>query len=113
MQTNQFAEAIFSIPDIVDKYLNNRMNEAVKVAVQLQLNRLRDEAQAKNEDFLNKLDESIKKIIKEQIKEQVKAQVSNILPKTKKTVNEQLKSEILTRSSSESKISHALAANLS
>nr|GFB58725.1 hypothetical protein [Tanacetum cinerariifolium] len=89
------------------------MNEAMKVAVQLQLDRLRDEAQAKNEDFLNKLDENIKKIIKEQVKEQVKAQVSKILPKIKKTINEQLENEVLTRSSSESNTSHAIAANLS
>nr|GEW76154.1 hypothetical protein [Tanacetum cinerariifolium] len=41
---------------------NNRMNKVVKVVVQLQSDRLRDEAQAENEDFLNKLDENIKKI---------------------------------------------------
>nr|GEU33779.1 hypothetical protein [Tanacetum cinerariifolium] len=69
------------------------MNEAVKVAVRLQLDRLRDEAQAEIEDFLNKLDENIQKIIKEQVKEQVKVQVSKILPKTEKTINEQLEAE--------------------
>ncbi|GJU26939.1 retrovirus-related pol polyprotein from transposon TNT 1-94 [Tanacetum coccineum] len=73
---------------------------------------LRDEAQANNEDFINKLNDNIKKIIKEQVKEQVKAQVSKILPKFKKTVNEQLEAEVLTRSSNESKTSHAVAANL-
>nr|GEX68653.1 hypothetical protein [Tanacetum cinerariifolium] len=65
-------EAISSILGIVDKYLDHRMNEAVKVAVQLQSDRIQDEAQAKNEDFLNKLDENIQKIIKEQVKDQVK-----------------------------------------
>ncbi|GKD59375.1 hypothetical protein Tco_1296884 [Tanacetum coccineum] len=74
---------------------------------------LRDEAQAKNEDFINKLDDNIKKIIKDQVKEQVKAQVSKILPKIVKTVNEQLEAKVLTRSSNESKTSHAVAANLS
>nr|GEX60213.1 putative reverse transcriptase domain-containing protein [Tanacetum cinerariifolium] len=69
MQTNQFAEAISLILGIVDKYLDNRMNEAVKVVVQLQSDRLRDEAQAENEDFLNKLVENIKKIIEAQVKE--------------------------------------------
>ncbi|GJV64282.1 hypothetical protein Tco_1475110 [Tanacetum coccineum] len=34
-QTNLFAKAISSIPGIVDKYLANQMNEAVKAAVQL------------------------------------------------------------------------------
>nr|GEW58934.1 hypothetical protein [Tanacetum cinerariifolium] len=107
MQINQFAEAISSIPGIVDKYLDHQMNEAVKVVVQLQSDRLRDEAQAKNEDFLNKLDENIQKIIKEQVKEQVKAQVSKNFLKIEKTINEQLKAEVLTRSSNSSKTSYA------
>ncbi|GJV97665.1 hypothetical protein Tco_1549242 [Tanacetum coccineum] len=112
-QTNKFSEAISSIPDIVDAYLANKMHEAVKTDVQLQSEKLRDEAQAKNADFLNKLDDNIKKIIKDQVKEQVNAQVSKILPKIKKTVNEQLEAEVMTRSSTESKTSLAIAANLS
>nr|GEW10939.1 hypothetical protein [Tanacetum cinerariifolium] len=104
---------VLSIPGIVDMYLANKMNEAVKTAVQLQSDRLRDEAQAKNEDFINKLDENINKIIKEQVKVQVKEQVSKILPRIEKLVDEQLEAEILTRSSNEAKTSHAVAANLS
>ncbi|GJT52381.1 hypothetical protein Tco_0978538 [Tanacetum coccineum] len=112
-QTNQFTTAISSIPGIVDTYLANKISETIKTAVQLQSDRLRDEAQAENEDFINKLDDNIKKIIKDQVKEQVKAQVSKILLKIKKTVNEQLYSEVSTRSFNESKTSHAVAANLS
>ncbi|GJV69930.1 hypothetical protein Tco_1485439 [Tanacetum coccineum] len=56
-QTNQFAKVVSSIPSIVDKYLANKMNEAVKAVVHLQSDKLRDEAQAENEDFINKLDE--------------------------------------------------------
>ncbi|GKB35423.1 hypothetical protein Tco_0880365 [Tanacetum coccineum] len=112
-QTNQFAKTVSSIPGIVDAYLANKMNEVVKTDVQLQSNRLIDEAQGKNEDFLNKLDENIKKIIKDQVKEQVKAQVSKILPRIEKTVNEQLEDEVMTRSTTESKKSLAIAANLS
>ncbi|GJR14930.1 hypothetical protein Tco_0797582 [Tanacetum coccineum] len=93
-QTNQFAAAVSSIPDIIYAYLANKMHEAVKTIVQLQSNRLRDEAQAKNAYFINKLNDNIKKIIKDQVKEQVKAQVSKILPKIKKTVNEQLEAEV-------------------
>ncbi|GKC99753.1 hypothetical protein Tco_1170028 [Tanacetum coccineum] len=43
-QTNPFAKAVSSILGIVDKYLANQMNEAVKEAVQLQSDRLREEA---------------------------------------------------------------------
>ncbi|GKE27068.1 hypothetical protein Tco_1442452, partial [Tanacetum coccineum] len=112
-QTNQFAAAVSSIPGIVDAYLANKMHEAVKTVVQLQSERLRDEAQAENADFLNKLDDNIKKIIKDQVKEQVKAQISKILLKIKKTVNKQLKAEVMTRSSTKSKTSLAITTNLS
>nr|GEX05620.1 hypothetical protein [Tanacetum cinerariifolium] len=98
---------------IIERYMDQRMNEAIKVVVQIQSDRLRDEAQAKNEEFLNNLDENIQKIIKEQVKEQVKVQVFKILPKIEKTVNEQLKAEVLTRSSNSSKTSYAVAADIS
>ncbi|GJU25010.1 hypothetical protein Tco_1163631 [Tanacetum coccineum] len=65
-QTNQFAIAVSSIPGIVDAYLANKMYESVKTAVQLQSKRLKDKAQAKNADFINKLNDNIKKIIKNQ-----------------------------------------------
>nr|GEV98185.1 hypothetical protein [Tanacetum cinerariifolium] len=66
VQTNPFAGAVSSIPGIVQRYMDQQMNEAVK-------------------------------IIKEQVKEQVKVQVSKILLKIKRTVNEQLEAEVLTR----------------
>ncbi|GKA54647.1 hypothetical protein Tco_0753596 [Tanacetum coccineum] len=112
-QTNQFTAAVSLIPGIIDVYLANKMHEAVKIVVQLQSDRLRDEAQAENADFINKLDDNIKKIIKDQVKEQVKAQVSKILLKTEKTINEQLEAKVLTCSSNKSKTSHAVATNLS
>nr|GEU98868.1 putative reverse transcriptase domain-containing protein [Tanacetum cinerariifolium] len=103
IQTTQILEDTHVIITLI-----NPEGQQQRTLVQIQ-----DEAQAENEDFINKLDENIKKIIKEQVKEQVKAQVSKIMPKIKKTVNEQLKIEVLTHSSSESKTSHAVAANLS
>ncbi|GJW18612.1 hypothetical protein Tco_0026048 [Tanacetum coccineum] len=76
--------AVSLIPGIIDAYLANKMHKSVKTDVHLQSERLGDEAQAKN-----------------------------ILPKIEKTVNEQLKTEVLTRLSNESKTSHVVAANLS
>ncbi|GJR40023.1 hypothetical protein Tco_1215707 [Tanacetum coccineum] len=104
---------VSSIPSIVDTYLANKMNEAVKIVVQLQSDRLRDEAQAENEHFIYTLDENMRKIIKKQVKEQVREQVFKILPKIEKFVNDQLEAEVLTRSSNQAKTSHAVAANLS
>nr|GEY83578.1 hypothetical protein [Tanacetum cinerariifolium] len=69
---SRFAGAISSIHKIVQRYMDQQMNETVKVAAQIQSDRLRDEAQAEKEEFLKNLDENIQKIIKEQVKEQVK-----------------------------------------
>nr|GEY71903.1 retrovirus-related Pol polyprotein from transposon TNT 1-94 [Tanacetum cinerariifolium] len=66
MQTNQFARAVSAIPRIVQQYMDQWMNEAVKVVVQIQSNRLRDEAQRENDEFLKTVDENMQKIIKEQ-----------------------------------------------
>nr|GEU88342.1 retrotransposon protein, putative, unclassified [Tanacetum cinerariifolium] len=63
---------IVSIPRIIQRYMDQRMNEAVKVVIQIQSDCLCDEAQAKNDEFLKTIDENMQKIIKEQVKEQVK-----------------------------------------
>nr|GEY19573.1 hypothetical protein [Tanacetum cinerariifolium] len=52
-QTNQFAEVISLILGIVNNYIAFKMKEAVDVAIQLQTNKLREEAQAENQEFLN------------------------------------------------------------
>nr|GFC78762.1 hypothetical protein [Tanacetum cinerariifolium] len=101
------------IPRIVQQYMDQQMNEAVKVAVQIQSDLLRDEAQRENDEFLRTVDENIKKIIKEHVKEQVKVKVSKILPRIEQAMNEQLKAEVLTRSSHSSRTSYAVAADLS
>ncbi|GJX17114.1 hypothetical protein Tco_0217946 [Tanacetum coccineum] len=108
-QTNQYAEALSSIPSIVDQYLANKMQEAVDVAVQLKYDRIREESTSANQQFLDSIDEGMKKIIKEQVKKEV----SKITPKIEKLVTDQLESEVLVRSSKEANTSHAVAANLS
>ncbi|GJV72690.1 hypothetical protein Tco_1492685 [Tanacetum coccineum] len=65
-QTNQFAKAVSSIPGIVDNYLAFKMKDEVNVAIQLKSNKLREEAQAENEEFLNQIESNIKAIIKDQ-----------------------------------------------
>nr|GEY78621.1 reverse transcriptase domain-containing protein [Tanacetum cinerariifolium] len=111
--TTQFVGAVSTILGIVQYFMDQRMNEAVQVAVRLQSDRLREEAQKENDEFLRTVDENIKKNIKEKVKDQVKAQVSKILPRIEQAVNEQLKTEVLTRSSHSSRTSYAVAADLS
>ncbi|GKA97199.1 ribonuclease H-like domain-containing protein [Tanacetum coccineum] len=70
---------------------------------------IREESSTANQQFLDSIDEGMKKIIKEQVKKEV----SKITPKIKKLVTDQLESEVLVRSSKEANTSHAVAANLS
>ncbi|GJW83115.1 hypothetical protein Tco_0156260 [Tanacetum coccineum] len=108
-QTNQYADALSSIPGTVDQYLANKMQEAVDVAVQLKYDRFREESTSANQQFLDSIDEGMKKIIKDQVKKEV----SKVIPKIEKLVIDQLESEVLVRSSKEANTSHAVAANLS
>ncbi|GJY28065.1 hypothetical protein Tco_0403832 [Tanacetum coccineum] len=75
-QISQFAEAISSIPGIVDQYLASKMKEAVDVAVWLQSNKLKEEAEAENQEFFNQVDSTIKAIIKEQTSYAIAASLS-------------------------------------
>nr|GEZ93488.1 hypothetical protein [Tanacetum cinerariifolium] len=112
-QTNPFAEAVSNIPGIVHQYMNQQLNEAVRVAVQIQTYRLRDSYQRENNEFLRTINDNMKRIIKEQAKSQVKEQVSQILPRIEEFMNAQLEAEVLTRSSHSSRTSYAVAADLS
>ncbi|GJZ95255.1 hypothetical protein Tco_0667458 [Tanacetum coccineum] len=90
-QTNQYAEALSSIPSTVDQYLAHKMQEAVDVAVQLKYDRIREESSTANQQFLETIDDGMKKIIKEQVKKEV----SKIIPKVEKFVNDRHESEDL------------------
>nr|GEU39796.1 uncharacterized mitochondrial protein AtMg00810-like [Tanacetum cinerariifolium] len=74
----------------------------------LQTNKLREEAQAENQQFLNQVDSTMKTIIKEQ----VQAQVSELMPKIEKYVTETLGAEVLVRSTNEPLTSYAVATSL-
>nr|GEZ22491.1 hypothetical protein [Tanacetum cinerariifolium] len=65
-QTNLFAEAVSNILGIVQQYMNQQMNEAVQVAVQIQTDWLRDSYQRENDEFIRTIDDNTKRIIKEQ-----------------------------------------------
>ncbi|GJW25038.1 hypothetical protein Tco_0038849 [Tanacetum coccineum] len=100
-QSNPFAEAISSIPGIVNEYLGSKMKEAVDVAIQLKSNKF--------EEFLNLLDSNMQKLIKDQ----VKTQTSKIKSKVEKYVTESLGAEVLIRSTNQPQTSYGIASSLS
>nr|GEV09681.1 hypothetical protein [Tanacetum cinerariifolium] len=106
-QTTPFAEAVSNISGIVHQCMNLQMNEVVRVAVQIQTDRLCDSYQIENNEFLRTIDDNMKRIIKEQVKSQVKEQVSKILPRIKQSMNAQLEAKVLTWSSHSSRTSYA------
>ncbi|GJX11054.1 hypothetical protein Tco_0200913, partial [Tanacetum coccineum] len=108
-QSNPFAESISSIPGIVNEYLGSKMKEAVDVAIQLKSNKLREEAQAKSQEFLNSLDSNMQKLIKDQ----VKTQTSKIKSKVEKYVTESLGAKVLIRSTNQPQTSYRIASSLS
>nr|GEU51865.1 hypothetical protein [Tanacetum cinerariifolium] len=90
-QRSQFAKAVSSIPSIVDNYLASKLKEEVNVAVQLQSNKLKEEAEAENQESINQVDSTINKIIMRH----VKAQVSKIMPQIEDYVTESLGVKVL------------------
>nr|GEX74287.1 hypothetical protein [Tanacetum cinerariifolium] len=90
-QTSQFADVVSSILGIVDNYLAFKMKDVVDVAAQLQTNKLREKAKAKNQEFLNQVDLTMKTITKKQ----VQAQVFKIMPKIEKYVTYSLEAKVL------------------
>ncbi|GJR22578.1 hypothetical protein Tco_0971105 [Tanacetum coccineum] len=85
-QTNQFAKVVSSILGIVDNYLASKMKETIDVVVQLETNKIREEAQAKNHEFLNQIE---------------------------KYVTESLEAKVLVRSTNQPQTSYVVAASLS
>nr|GEW03226.1 hypothetical protein [Tanacetum cinerariifolium] len=80
-QTSQFADVVSSIPGIVDNYLTSKIKDALDVAIQLQTNKLREEAQAENQEFLNQ----IEKYVTESLEAKVLVRSTN-QPQTSYTV---------------------------
>ncbi|GJT34513.1 hypothetical protein Tco_0924932 [Tanacetum coccineum] len=71
------------------------MQEAVvQLSVQLKYDRIREESSTANQQFLETIDDGMKKIIKEHVKKEV----SKIIPKVEKFVNDRLESEDIQRS---------------
>ncbi|GJY75491.1 hypothetical protein Tco_0480607 [Tanacetum coccineum] len=84
-------------------------DEELKRGSPVKTDKLREEAQAENQDFLNSLDSNMKKIIKEQ----VKAQTSKIMTKVEKFVTETLGAEVLVRLTNQPQTSYVVASLLS
>ncbi|GJY52613.1 hypothetical protein Tco_0443460 [Tanacetum coccineum] len=87
-QVDQYAQALSSIPAIADRYMDNKLGEAINKAIQAHNFDCREEAQAEKREYIELVDST-------------------------KNVTESLEVSVLTRSSSQPQSSYETAATLS
>ncbi|GJY62171.1 hypothetical protein Tco_0462828 [Tanacetum coccineum] len=75
-KVDQYAQALSSIPAIVDRYIDNKLGEAINKAIQAHNLDCRQEAQDEKNEYIGLVDTSIRTIIKEE----VTTQLPQILP---------------------------------
>ncbi|GJX57647.1 hypothetical protein Tco_0287544 [Tanacetum coccineum] len=66
-QVDQYAQALSSIPAIVDRYIDNKLGEAIQKAIVAHNLDCREEAQAEKRDYIELIDTSMRAIIREEI----------------------------------------------
>ncbi|GJX19474.1 hypothetical protein Tco_0222151 [Tanacetum coccineum] len=72
----KYAQALSSIPAIVDRYMDNKLGEAINKAIQAHNFDCREEAQAEKKEYIELVDSTVRTIIKEE----VNTQLPQILP---------------------------------
>ncbi|GJS07223.1 hypothetical protein Tco_0364019 [Tanacetum coccineum] len=75
-QVNQYAQALSSIPAIVDRYIDNKLGEAINKAIQAHNLNCRKEAHDEKNAYIELIDTSMRALIKEEIN----TQLPQILP---------------------------------
>ncbi|GJT26622.1 hypothetical protein Tco_0906897 [Tanacetum coccineum] len=65
-QVDQYAQAISSIPAIVDRYIDNKQREAIQQAIKSHTTECREEALADKREYIDLIDISVRAIIKEE-----------------------------------------------
>ncbi|GJT29773.1 hypothetical protein Tco_0910048 [Tanacetum coccineum] len=117
-QVDQYAQALSSIPAIVDRYMDNKLGEAINKAIQAHNLDCRQEAQDEKNAYIELVDTSMRALIKEE----VNTQLPQILPQAvsdfanpviEKNVTESVEAAVLTRSSSQPTSTYEAAASLS
>ncbi|GKD07388.1 hypothetical protein Tco_1187073 [Tanacetum coccineum] len=117
-QVDQYAQALSSIPAIVDHYMDNKLREAINKAILTHNLDCRQEAQDEKNAYIELIDTSLRALIKEE----VNTQLPQILPQAvsdfanpviEKNVIESVEAAVLTRSSSQPTSTYEAAASLS
>ncbi|GJS25665.1 hypothetical protein Tco_0454297 [Tanacetum coccineum] len=70
-QVDQYAQAISSIPAIVDRYINNKLGEAIHKVTQSHNAECREEAPVEKQEYIDLVDSLVRTIIREEVKTQL------------------------------------------
>nr|GEU62135.1 reverse transcriptase domain-containing protein [Tanacetum cinerariifolium] len=116
-QVDQYAKAFSSIPAIVDRYINNKLREAIQQAILAHDLDCSKEAQAEKRDYIELVDISMRVILKEEVNTQLpwilpQSDSDFATPVIEKNVTESLEAAVLARSSSQLKSTCDAAASL-
>ncbi|GJQ92624.1 hypothetical protein Tco_0003763 [Tanacetum coccineum] len=95
-QVDQYAQALSSIPAIVNRYMDNKLGEAINKAIQAYNLDCRQEAQDEKNAYIELVNTSMRNLIKEE-----------------KNVTESVEAAVLTRSSSQPTSTYEAATSLS
>ncbi|GJW45875.1 retrovirus-related pol polyprotein from transposon TNT 1-94 [Tanacetum coccineum] len=117
-QVYQYAQALSLIPAIVDRYMDNKLGEAINKAIQAHNLDCRQESQDEKNAYIDLVNMSMRALIKEE----VNTQLSQILPQAvsdfanhviEKNITESVEAAVLARSSSQPTSTYEVATSLS
>ncbi|GJU06257.1 retrovirus-related pol polyprotein from transposon TNT 1-94 [Tanacetum coccineum] len=101
-QVDQYAQYISYIPAIVDRYMDNKLGEAINKAILAYKLDCKQEAQDEKNAYIELVDTSMRALIKEEVNTQLPQAVLDFAnPVIKKNVTKLVKAAILTRASSQ------------
>ncbi|GKA15054.1 hypothetical protein Tco_0694801 [Tanacetum coccineum] len=117
-QVDQYAQALSSIPAIVDRYMDNKLREAINKAIQVHNLDCIQKAQDEKNAYIELVDTSMRAIIKEEVNTQLpqilpQAVSDFVNPVIEKNVTESVEATVLTRSSSQPTSTYKAVASLS
>ncbi|GJV65978.1 hypothetical protein Tco_1476806 [Tanacetum coccineum] len=117
-QFDQYAQDLSSIPVIVDRYMDNKLGEAINKAILAPNLDCRQEAQDEKNYYIELVDTSMRALIKEEVNIQLPQilpqAVSNFAtPVIEKNVTKSVEDAVLTRSSSQPTSTYEADASLS
>nr|GEU39092.1 hypothetical protein [Tanacetum cinerariifolium] len=100
-QVDQYAQALSSIHAIVDRYVDNKLGEAINKTIQAHNFNCREEARIKKREYIELVDSMARKLIKEEVNSQLPLilpqAISDVAtPVIEKNVVESLEAAVLT-----------------